>query len=204
MPNAKVLTEKQAIVAALVERMKNAESGVFVDYKGISVEQDTALRRELRAAGVDYSVVKNTLTRFAANQLGYEALDPILNGTTSLATSTADPIAPIRIVNDYAKKMDGIFTIKAGFMDGQLLSLSELAEIAELPSKDASTTSNSVCSTTSAAAAAVAGPATAAAAETPKVSSRAWTSSESSRTVRALISSIMAVTFSLAILKFLL
>jgi len=137
MPNAKVLSEKQAIVAALTERIQNAGSGVFVDYKGINVAQDTELRTELRKNDVEYSVIKNTLARFALNDCGLSELDSILNGTTSLATSTGDPIAPFRVVNDYAKKLNGIFTIKAAFMDGQVLTESEIAEIAALPSKDA-------------------------------------------------------------------
>ena len=137
MPNAKVLSEKQAIVAALTERIKNASAGVFVDYKGINVAQDTEMRTELRKNDVEYSVIKNTLTRFALNDCGLNELDPILNGTTSLATSTGDPIAPFRILTDYAKKVEGDkFTIKAAFMDGQILSQSEIAEISALPSKD--------------------------------------------------------------------
>ena len=75
MPNAKVLSEKQATVAALAEKMKNATSGVLVDYKGITVEDDTKLRSELRKANVDYAVVKNTLVRLAANQIGFESHD---------------------------------------------------------------------------------------------------------------------------------
>lgn len=137
MPNAKVLSEKQAIVAALVERLQGASAGVFVDYKGITVAQDTELRAELRKDEVDYSVIKNTLTRFAIKEVGFEELDPILNGTTSLATSTGDPIAPIRIVSEFSKKLGDKFTIKAGFMDGKILSMSEIEEIAALPSKDA-------------------------------------------------------------------
>jgi len=137
MPNATILSEKQAIVAALTERLKGASSGVFVDYKGINVAQDTALRSEMRKNDVEYTVVKNTLTRFAIGNCGLEAIDPVLNGTTSLATSTGDPIAPFRILNDYADKMDGFFTVKAAFMDGKVLSDSEIREIAALPSKEA-------------------------------------------------------------------
>lgn len=137
MPNAKVLSEKQAIVAALTERLQNASAGVFVDYKGISVAQDTELRRTLRENGVDYTVVKNTLVRFAIDKVGYNELDPILNGTTSLATTEGDPIAPFRVINDYTKKLGDIFTVKAGFMDGKILSDAEMAEIAALPSKEA-------------------------------------------------------------------
>ena len=137
MPNAKVLSEKQAIVAALTEQLKGASSGVLVDYKGITVAEDTALRVELRQNEVQYGVVKNTLARFALNNVGLEGLDEVLNGTTSLATSSGDPIAPMRVVNKYAKQLgEGRFTIKGGFMDGKILSLEEIMALAELPSKD--------------------------------------------------------------------
>jgi len=136
MPNAKILESKQAVVENLAERMKNSTSGVFVDYKGITVAQDSELRNQLRAAEVEYSVVKNTLTRFAANKIGYESFDPILNGTTSLATTTGDPIIPIRILNDYAKKMVGKFELKAGFIEGSPVDAEQLAQLALLPSKD--------------------------------------------------------------------
>ena len=137
MPNAKVLSEKQAIVAALTERIKNASSGVFVDYKGINVAQDTELRTELRKNDVEYSVIKNTLTRFALDDCGLKEIDPILNGTTSLATSTGDPIAPFRIISDYSKKLNDMFNITAAFMDGKVLNETEIAEISALPSKEA-------------------------------------------------------------------
>ena len=104
MPNAKVLSEKQAIVEALAERIRNAESGILVDYKGITVEEDTALRSEMRKDSVEYTVVKNTLLRFAVNNMGYEALDDVLNGNTALATSENDPVAPARILKEYAEK----------------------------------------------------------------------------------------------------
>ena len=137
MPNAKVLSEKQAIVAALTERIKNASAGVFVDYRGINVAQDTELRTELRKNDVEYSVIKNTLTRFALDDCGLKEIDPILNGTTSLATSTGDPIAPFRIISDYSKKLNDVFNIKAAFMDGKVLTETEIAEISALPSKEA-------------------------------------------------------------------
>ena len=87
MPNAKVLSEKQAIVANLTEKLQKAAAGVIVDYKGINVAEDTALRSECRESGVDYAVVKNTLLRFAFNNVGLNELDELLNGTTSLALS---------------------------------------------------------------------------------------------------------------------
>ena len=137
MPNAKVLSEKQAIVAALPEQLKGAASGVLVDYKGITVAEDTALRVELRKNEVQYGVVKNTLARFALNNVGLSELDEVLNGTTSLATCEHDPIAPMRVINKFAKQFNGAkFVIKAGFMDGKILPLDEINAMAELPSKE--------------------------------------------------------------------
>ena len=137
MPNAKILNEKKAVVEQLTETLKSASSGVLVDYKGITVAEDTALRQELRENGVEYSVVKNTLVRFAINNVGMEELDGVLNGTTSLAVSKDDPIAPMRIINKYAKQMGDRFNIKAGFMDGKVIPLADVAALAELPSKEA-------------------------------------------------------------------
>ena len=137
MPNAKVLSEKQAIVAALADRISSASAGVLVDYKGITVAQDTELRTELRKNEIDYTVVKNTLTRFALDQAGLQELDSVLSGTTSLATSTGDPIAPIRVISEYADKLGGVFNVKAAFLEGKVLSDTEIKQIAALPSKDA-------------------------------------------------------------------
>ena len=94
MPNAKVLNEKAAVVAALEERIKNAQAGVLVDYRGITVAEDTELRNELRKNGVEYGVVKNTMVRRALDDLNLAELDKVLNGNTSLATATDDPIVP--------------------------------------------------------------------------------------------------------------
>lgn len=137
MPNAKILSEKQAVVAALTDDLKAASSGVLVDYRGITVAEDTALRKELREAGVQYSVVKNTLLRRALDSLDMAELDGVLNGSTSLAVSKGDPIAPMRIVNKYAKQMGDRFNIKAGFMDGKVLPLDDVLALSELPSKEA-------------------------------------------------------------------
>ena len=137
MPNAKVLSEKQAIVAGLVETLKSSASGVLVNYEGITVSEDTELRNELRKAGVEYSVVKNTLVRRALDDAGLSELDDILHGTTSLAVSKEDPIAPMRVVNKFAKGLgDDRFVIKAGFMDGKVLPLEDISALAELPSKE--------------------------------------------------------------------
>ena len=136
MPNAKVLSEKQAIVAALTERIKGASSGVLVDYKGITVAEDTALRTELRKEGVEYTVVKNTLTRKALDNLGMDGLNAHLEGTTSLATAANDPIAPFRIVADYSKKLGERFNVKAAFLEGQVLSMADIEALSALTSKN--------------------------------------------------------------------
>ena len=137
MPNAKVLEAKKATVSALSEQIKSATAGVFVDYKGITVSEDTALRSELRQNDVLYTVVKNTLVRRALDDCGLSELDGILNGTTSLATSAEDPIVPIRLIHDAAEKMKDKFTIKGAFLEGKVLSEAEIAEISALQNKDA-------------------------------------------------------------------
>ena len=137
MPNAKVLESKKAVVEALSAKMKEATSVVFVDYKGINVAQDTELRKQFREAGVEYSVVKNTLTNFAAKDAGYDFAE-ILNGTTAMASTTGDPIAPARIVCEFAKKNKlKALTIKGGVVEGSVLSADQLNGFGELPSKNA-------------------------------------------------------------------
>ena len=133
MPNAKVLSEKQAIVADLTNKLQNAAAGVLVDYKGITVAEDTALRAELRKNNVEYAVVKNTLLRFAVDNCGMNELDSLLNGTTSLAICQDDPVAPARVVNDFAKKIEGRFEIKGGFMYGKVMPLDEVMALANIP-----------------------------------------------------------------------
>lgn len=136
MPNAKVLESKKAVVEALTGKMKEATSVVFVDYKGITVAQDTELRKQFREAGVEYSVVKNTLTRFAAKNVGYD-FDELLNGTTAMASTTGDPIAPARIVSEFAKKSKNALSIKGGVVEGSVLTADQLNSFGELPSKNA-------------------------------------------------------------------
>ena len=136
MPNAKVLESKKAVVEVLAGKIKEATSVVFVDYKGINVAQDTALRQQFREAGVEYTVVKNTLTRFAAKENGYD-FDEVLNGTTAMASTTGDPIAPARIVCEFAKKNKLPLAIKGGVVEGSVLSAEQLNGFGELPSKNA-------------------------------------------------------------------
>lgn len=134
MANATIIEQKQQIVNDLAEQMKQAASGVLVDYKGITVENDTKLRADLRKAEVKYSVIKNTLCARACDQIGYGELKNVLEGSTALALSN-DQIAPAKILNDFAKDHED-FVIKAGFVDGRVLSAEEVKELASIPSKE--------------------------------------------------------------------
>ena len=136
MPNAKVLESKKAVVEALEGKIKESTSIVFVDYKGINVAQDTELRKQFREAGVEYTVVKNTLTNFATKNVGYD-FSQVLNGTTAMASTTGDPIAPARIVCEFAKKNKLPLAIKGGVVEGSVLSAAQLSSFGELPSKNA-------------------------------------------------------------------
>jgi len=132
MPNANVLREKKEIVEELTRKLKS-QAGVFVDYSGINVMEDTEMRVKMREADVDYSVIKNTLMRFAIKNVGFEALESILSGTTSLAVSKSDPAAPARIIKEYADKLTNCFEIKGGFMEGRVLTVSEVNSLASIP-----------------------------------------------------------------------
>ncbi|MBQ3055577.1 MAG: 50S ribosomal protein L10 [Oscillospiraceae bacterium] len=136
MPNAKVLEQKKAIVADLAEKMRGASCGVLVDYKGINVEDDTKLRAEMRKNNVEYTVIKNNLIRFAAKEVGFDALDEVLHGTTAIAISMDDVIAPAKIIADYAKKDEKVFNIKAGFVEGRVIDANEVKQLAATPSRE--------------------------------------------------------------------
>ena len=137
MPNAKVLESKKAIVDALTGKIQESTAVVFIDYKGINVAQDTELRKQFREAGVEYTVVKNTLTNFAAKNAGYD-FSEVLNGTTAMASTTGDPIAPARIVCEFAKKNKlKTLAIKGGIVEGSVMTAADLNSFGELPSKNA-------------------------------------------------------------------
>jgi len=137
MPNAKVLESKKAVVETLTGKIKESTAVVFIDYKGISVAQDTELRKQFREAGVEYTVVKNTLTNFAAKNAGYD-FSEVLNGTTAMACTAGDPIAPARIAAEFAKKNKlKTLNIKGGIVEGSVLSAEQLTGFSELPSKNA-------------------------------------------------------------------
>jgi len=135
MPSAKVLEEKKQMVADLSAKLKNAAGGVLVNYQGITVEQDTKMRTELREAGVEYFVFKNTLARLAVKDCGYDGLIPVLEQMTAIAVSENDPVAPAKILSTYADKIP-TFNIKAGFVEGEVIDEQRVIQLATLPSKE--------------------------------------------------------------------
>lgn len=135
MPSTAVLEKKKQMVADLSERIKNSCAGVVVDYKGINVEDDTKLRRELREAGVEYTVVKNSILGRAAQDAGLEGIDSVLEGTTAIATSADDYVASARILQKFADTHDN-FSLKSGYLDGEIISMEKLVALAKLPSRE--------------------------------------------------------------------
>ena len=135
MPSAKVLEQKKQIVAGLADTLKNAVAGVIVDYKGITVADDTALRKELREAGVQYTVVKNRLLGLATKDAGLDGMDEFLNGTTAIATSAEDHVAAARILCKFADAHK-TFAVKSGFLDGKVIELEMIQSLAKLPTRD--------------------------------------------------------------------
>ena len=135
MPSQKILAAKQEAVAALAAKMRTASAGVLVKYEGITVEDDTKLRAALRAAGVEYTVLKNSITGRACDEVGFGALKEHLVGMTALAISQNDPVAAAKIMKEYADKIDS-FQIKAGYIDGGVIDQAAVLELASTPSKE--------------------------------------------------------------------
>lgn len=135
MPSEKTLQQKKEVVNELTQKIKVAKTIVFADYRGLTVEQDTQLRSELRKAGVEYKVVKNTLTKFAAKENGLDGIDTFLNGPTSMAYSENDYVAPAKVLSDFAKKFEKL-EIKVGVVDGKVVSVESIKDLADLPSKE--------------------------------------------------------------------
>ena len=135
MPSNKILEEKKQVVESLAAKIKSAQAGVLVKYEGIKVSEDTALRAALRKAGVEYTVMKNTLTGRACDIAGYGEMKQYLSGMTAIATSQDDPLAPAKIMKEFADKIES-FEIKAGFVDGGILDLAGVEALAATPSKE--------------------------------------------------------------------
>lgn len=129
--------EKQQTVAEIKERFQNAKSVVLLDYRGVNVAQITELRRQFRAAGVDYVVLKNTLVDRAANELGIKGLDKYLVGPSAFAFGMTDPVAPAKIVTEFITKTKNEFIKpKAAYIDGTVVDASGIKALAELPPKE--------------------------------------------------------------------
>ena len=136
MPSAKILESKQARVEALTEMLKNATAGVIVDYKGITVEEDTKLRKELREAGVNYFVEKNSMLRFAAKNAGLEGLTEVLKGTSAIALTDGDETAPARILGKFAEEAKDKFNLKAGFIGEEIYDEKGVTALSKIPSRE--------------------------------------------------------------------
>lgn len=135
MPSEKILEQKKQVVAELTDALKGSVAGVVVDYKGINVADDTALRKELREAGVKYSVVKNTLLGLAANEAGLDDLNKVLEGTTAIAISPEDHTAAARILKKFADTHKN-FAIKSGYLEGKVIDLATVESLAKLPTRE--------------------------------------------------------------------
>ena len=135
MPSEKILEQKKQIVANLTEDLKQSCTGVVVSYKGITVAQDTKLRKELREAGEDYRVVKNTLLGRALREAGIEGLDHVLEGSTALCLNKGDYVSGAKILAKFAED-NKVFEIKAGFVDGKVIDAEGVKNLAKLPSKE--------------------------------------------------------------------
>ena len=135
MPSAKILEQKKAAVADLTEKMGRAASGVLVKYQGITVEDDTKLRAALRAKGVEYSVIKNSIIGRAAEEAGFGDLKAELTGMNAIAISYDDPVAPAKVLKEYAEKIES-FELRGGFLEGAVVGVDTIKELADIPSRE--------------------------------------------------------------------
>ncbi len=137
MPSAKILETKKAFVADLSAKLQGSLAGVVVSYNGINVANDTKLRRELREAGVEYMVVKNTMLRLAVKGTALESLTDLFKGDTAIAVSADDPSAAARILCKYADAdRSKRFAVKGGFCDGQVLDAAGVKELSTMPNRE--------------------------------------------------------------------
>lgn len=132
---AVIRLEKVAKVAELKELLTSSKCAILVDFCGLTVAQDTVLRRKMREAGVNYSVVKNTLLRIAAEEAGIEGLEPVLEHNTAIAVAPEDPVAVAKIICEFAKENKAL-KVKIGVLDGKVISADEIKALAALPPKE--------------------------------------------------------------------
>ncbi len=135
MPSNSILEQKKKLVAELAEELRNSVSGVLVNYQGITVDDDTKMRKALREAGVKYRVIKNSLTGRACDEVGFGEMKQHLVGMTAIAISENDAVAPAKVLKEYAEKIE-TFTILAGYVDGAVIDAKTVEALAEIPSKE--------------------------------------------------------------------
>ena len=135
MSRETLIKGKQAEVDVLTEKFENAASFVVVDYRGLTVAEVTDLRKQLREAGVDMRVVKNTLLRRAADAAGLEGLEEVFVGPTAVAFSEEEVVAPAKILVEFAKDVP-VLEVKGGYMEGEVVSIETIEEVAKLPDRE--------------------------------------------------------------------
>ena len=135
MPSKSILEQKQAVVADLAEKIKASSAGVVVNYQGITVDDDTKMRKALREAGVTYMVMKNSLTGRACDEVGLGDMKQYLTGMTAIAIATDDAVAPAKVLKEYADKIES-FQSLAGYLDGAVVDKATVEKLADIPSKE--------------------------------------------------------------------
>ena len=137
MASEKILAGKKSYVEGVKELLDASMGGVVFNYKGITVEEDTKLRKELREAGVHYEVIKNTMLKIAIKGTAIEGLSECLKGSTAVAIANEeDPLAAARILNKFSEASKGKYEIKGGYLDGEVLDVEGVKKIANLPNRD--------------------------------------------------------------------
>lgn len=134
--NQLVLEQKRQVVSDIAEKLRNAKSVVLVEYKGLTVEKATELRNKCREAGVEYKVYKNTLMRFAFEELGYKDITSNLEGPNAIAMSYNDEVSAAKVTNDFAKTSNDTIIIKAGIAEGKVMNADEVKVLASIPSRE--------------------------------------------------------------------
>ncbi len=129
---SKIIEHKKQIVSEIADKLRNSKSTILVDYRGLDVAEVTELRKQLREAGVDFKVYKNTMTRRATEEAELTELNETLVGPTAIAFSDEDVVAPAKILNNFAKDHDAL-EIKGGVIEGNVASLEQIKELADLP-----------------------------------------------------------------------
>jgi large subunit ribosomal protein L10 len=135
LANAKVIQAKQESVDAITAKLRTSATTVVADYRGLNVSQVTELRKQLREAGVEFQVLKNTLLRRATAAAELTELNEVLTGPTAIAFSADDAVAPAKIINDFAKKNDAL-KLKGGVVEGRVVDADQVKALAELPSRE--------------------------------------------------------------------